>query len=171
MKATTYTLSMTALLLLGGCGGGGGSSSDSAPAAVQPPPVVAEAPADPQPAPQTDPQPDQGSEELVVETTSDLVADSTFSLSSHKKVTVNVDISGMSNNQGYLSICAVTSAGTPDYEDCYLRTALPDASHQSELLVATNTTEVISAIWFLDLSAQPVITSHDLANNELTLTL
>ena len=136
-----------------------GGGSESAPAAAQPPVVVTDATPDPLPEP------------VVIEATSDLVADSTFDLATHKKVSVNIDITGTNNTQGYLSICSAKADGAPDYEDCYLRTAVPDGTHQSTLLVGTNVGEVVSAIWFLDLSAEPVITRHDLAAGQLTLSI
>ena len=156
-KAKLSFLMSLASLLIVGCGGGGGS--ESTPAVAEPPEVVAETTPDPMPEP------------VPIEATSDLVADATFNLASHKSVSVNVDISGRNNNQGYLSICTAKGDGTPDYEDCYLRTAIPDGSHQSELLVATNVQAVVSAIWFLDLSAEPVITRHDLAAGQLTVSI
>jgi|GEM_PF-3096862 len=161
-KAKLSTLMCGLSLLIVGCGGGGGSS-ESAPAAAQPPVVVTDATPDPLPDPQQEP--------VVIEATSDLVADSTFDLATHKNVSVNIDISGTNNSQGYLSICSAKADGAPDYEDCYLRTALPDGTHQSTLLVGTNVLEVVSAIWFLDLSAEPVITRHDLAASQLTLSI
>ena len=157
-KANLSTLMCGLCLLIVGCGGGGGGS-ESAPAAAQPPVVVTDATPDPLPEP------------VVIEATSDLVADSTFDLATHKKVSVNIDISGTNNTQGYLSICSAKADGAPDYEDCYLRTAVPDGTHQSTLLVGTNVGEVVSAIWFLDLSAEPVITRHDLAASQLTLSI
>lgn len=168
MKAIPSKLSSIALLILAGCGGGGSTNSDaiSSAAEVSPPEVtetVTEAVTEDLPNPQT--------EMATVETTSDLVAASSFNLASHKKVSVSVDISGMNTNQGYLSVCAATISGQPNYEDCYLRTALPNGNHQTELLVATNINEAVSAIWFLDLSQEPVITNHDLSGNQLVLSL
>ena len=157
-KAKLPTLMCGVSLLIVGCGGGGGGS-ESAPAAAQPPVVVTDVTPDSVPAP------------VIIEATSDLVADSTFDLATHKNVSVNIDISGTNNSQGYLSICGAKADGTPDYEDCYLRTALPDGSHQSTLSVGTNVLELVSAIWFLDLSAEPVITRHDLAASQLTLSI
>ena len=172
MKAIPSKLSSIALLILAGCGGGGSTNSDAISSAeeVSPPEVtetvteaVTEAVTEDLPNPQT--------EMATVETTSDLVAASSFNLASHKKVSVSVDISGMNTNQGYLSVCAATISGQPNYEDCYLRTALPNGNHQTELLVATNINEAVSAIWFLDLSQEPVITNHDLSGNQLVLSL
>ena len=155
-KATHSVLIGLVSLMIVACGGDG---SESAPTIAKAPSIETVATPEPQPEP------------LVVNTTSDLVADSTFELPSHRNVSVNVDISGTNNNQGYLSICRMKSDGTPDYEDCYLRTALPDGSHQSKLWVATNVQAVVSAIWFLDLSAEPVITRHDLAAGRLTFSI
>ena len=164
MKAITSKLGSIALLVLAGCGGGGSTNSDAISSAAEvSSPEVTETVTEDLPNPQT--------EMATVETTSDLVAASSFNLASHKKVSVSVDISGMNTNQGYLSVCAATISGQPNYEDCYLRTALPNGNHQTELLVATNINEAVSAIWFLDLSQEPVITNHDLSGNQLVLSL
>ena len=164
MKAIPSKLSSIALLILAGCGGSGSTNSDAISSAAEvSSPEVTETVTEDLPNPQT--------EMATVETTSDLVAASSFNLASHKKVSVSVDISGMNTNQGYLSVCAATISGQPNYEDCYLRTALPNGNHQTELLVATNINEAVSAIWFLDLSQEPVITNHDLSGNQLVLSL
>lgn len=156
-KAKQAFLIGLASLLIVGCSGGGGGEPAPAAAAASSIGTVAT------PAPQPEP--------IVINTTSDLVADATFDLANHKNISVNVDISGTHNSQGYLSICRMRSDDAPDYEDCYLRTALPDGSHESTLLVATNIQVVVSAVWFRDLSAEPIVTRHDLASGRLTLSI
>jgi len=152
-------------LALSGCGGGGGSSSAAAPeqSAAE---VPTQPPVDPQPEP-TDPAP--------VSATSELTAANEFTLDSYLEVPVEIDITAINNASGYLSICSALNEGSddagPDYDNCFIRTALPNSTYENSLDLSTAEGVAYSAIWFLDQTNSPVINRHDLSDGSIRLVL
>jgi len=175
MKVFMPTITALIVLSLTGCGGGGGGSSELSSAS----PVATDA--QPTPAQDNTPPPatenPQESVPVEVTTTSDLVLADEFSLQSHVAVSVAIDIAGLENASGYLSICSQRDQGEaasgeePDYQNCFIRTALGDSNYATTLNLSTAQKVAYSAIWFLDLSREPIITRHDLASGKITLSL
>jgi len=104
-------------------------------------------------------------------TSAELTLASEFTLNSHVKIPVHIDISGLNNTSGYLSICSRLEVpedneqtGEPDYGNCFVRTALPESVFDSNLDLSTAQGVAYSAIWFLDQAQEALITRHDLTN-------
>jgi len=173
MKSLFTTAMVVTALVLGGCGGGGGSAS----AGTQPPEVVAQ----PEPAesevPSPTPEAEANPAPAPITATSELVLSNDFSLQSHTSVEVSIDINSLDNSSGYLSICSVlntddaNSEEAPDYKNCFVRTAIPASAYEATLDLSTAEGVAYSAIWFLDLSREPVITRHDLTGGSIQLTM
>lgn len=152
---------------LTGCGGGGEGGSSSNPNSITPDTTSTA----PQPLDQT-PAPVTGN----VETSADLKLTGEFALSSHFEVSVKIDISQLDNSSGYLSICPALETSSdggdgsgPDYDNCFVRTALPDSIYDSNLDVSTAQGIAYSAIWFLDREREALITRHDLTTGAIRL--
>lgn len=141
--------------MLAACGGGGGGSSSAIEA-------VAEAPASTGTGSDTTAETDTGSAEQTapVTKTADLEVDAGFALSSSQLVPVDVSITGLNNANGYLSVCLLNELLEPDYDNCMVQSAMPDSRFQGTISVSTAISEVASAIWFLDLSEEPIIETH-----------
>lgn len=153
---------MMVVTLLSACGGGGGgSSSADAPAPEATPPATT-TPAPTTPAPTT-PAPATPAPSPA-ESTAQLKVDAGFSLASNRSVEVDVDISGLNNSNGYLSVCLLDDLLEVDYQSCLLRSSMADSKHLGSISLSTAVGRVATAIWFLDMSLDPIVDLHDLVD-------
>lgn len=149
-------------LAITGCGGGGGSANSAAatiPEPSNPGPVVVT----------TTPEPTDST--APVTATEQLRASDDFELSSSLEIAVQIDISGLDNSSGYLSICSAVEDSAPDYDNCFVRTALSESNFEGTLQLSTALDVAYSAIWFLDMSRAPVITKHNLGNRAIEVNM
>jgi len=148
--------------LVTGCGGGGGSSDS--------PSTVAEIPSSP-PSATTESAPQPGGDRQPVTATNELTAEADFALDSSLDIAVDINLKGLDNEAAYLSICGARSDATPDYDNCFVRTALPEAAYEGTLRLSSALEDAYSAIWFLDMSHPAIITKHDLETGVIALQL
>lgn len=164
MRIRTLCTAAFTCVLITGCGGGGGSSAT--PIAVDSP-----APATTATPPQAETTPPPTGPSSPVTSTDQLSASADFDLASTADVLVDIDISGLSNGNGYLSICSGLPDAKPDYDNCFVRTAIPNATYKGTLKLSSATEVAYSAIWFLDMSMPEIITRHELDQSQIQLSL
>lgn len=162
-----YTRIFAALLIstLTACGGGGGGSSDA-------PTPEANTPATTTPPPAATPTPAMEVEVATVKevtSTAELETSADFTLGSNRTLAIDVDITGLGNNNGYLSICALQGSSKPNYKNCMVRVAIDQSRYQGSVMLSTAVDRVASAIWFLDLSLEPLIQVHEVSAGRLVV--
>ncbi|EGU47216.1 putative lipoprotein [Vibrio ichthyoenteri ATCC 700023] len=148
LKALAVIASSTVILA---CGGGDGDNGGGSKASPTPTPAVTPAP-NPQPA------------RLSV-TDLNIAADN--NLESVYQVEVDVDISAISTEKAFISICDNTAANGDlaklDFDMCLLKSSLVDGKGSFELRVANHCDELIAVIWIMEKGRAPL--TYTLSHN------
>lgn len=141
---------------LSGCGQGGGSSSDQEAATINEEQATTEeqvlneeqAPSEEQVLNE-----EQASTEEIKSGTAALSVPAGFNFATNYTVTVDVDISSRTVDRAYLSLCDEyteqnDNSFVVNYDNCSVRTALDSGVYEGSLLLANNTTRILSVIWY-----------------------
>ena len=138
---------LTASAILLGCGGGDGGGDSGGGSTVVPTPTPAVTPA-----PNPDPSPSLSVTDL------DIAAEN--NLESVYDVEVNVDISAISTEKAFISICDNGAAKGDltklDFNMCLLKSSLVDGKGEFDLRVANHCDELIAVIWIMEKDRAPI---------------
>jgi hypothetical protein len=164
-------------LLLTSCGGGGSESSTAEPEPVtvtvgndSPPSNVATVPIESQPTvtefslEESNPLEVKSVVTSTAQTSSEIAVPDGFALSSERSFNLRIRRSEEDNQLAYLSLCTDykhhnDGSYSINYDSCLLRTSLRDINYESLVTVTNDTKGLVVALWFMDVTKKPIITS------------
>lgn len=158
VRALVISLGTAIVIGCGGGGGGdGGSSGSSTPQAAP-----SQTPA---PTPEPEAPPVVTAEPRLTVNDLNIAAENT--LESVYDVDVDVDISALSTQKAFISICDNTAAEGDltqlDFDKCLIKSSLDEGKGRFDLRVANHCDELIAVIWIMEKDRAPL--SYTLSHN------
>jgi len=100
----------------------------------------------------------------VAKTTSEITVPDGFLLSSERTFSLKIVRIEDDNQAAYLSLCTDykyhnDGSYSINYDSCLLRTSLSDINYESLVTVTNDTEGLVVALWFMDVTKKPIITS------------